>query len=388
MFAFIARRVAKIGGGHPGGEALRKMLDKADDDKGWFPGKSAQKTHGPAAAISPALQAVVARSAMAMHARGQEPTYARLVAACPLALQNPQTQEPVGKKRVYAIMKERCYDDPEVPEDLWTHGPRHSKQALTEVAQRLRCEWSLAMQGDGRTPAWYYKNLVWTDICNTILPRTEKRQQEMTLARKGKKGWGSPKVRKRSANLRGKAEALKQKSWDSIRVWWAPVLARGKLHLELLGEDFPGETPEGAAILVARVRTALNIRFQGTPAPRVLFTDRGQGFYRISGGAITPEYKAALSEHGLRAYYPNNATVQPGNLQDVLLHETAVAWVRLRDTVTQPQRLWKESVAEYGTRLTRVAQHINAKYDVEGLCRQLPKRLRTLQDASGDRLSY
>ena len=53
---------------------------------------------------------------------------------------------------------------------------------------RLRYEWALAMQEERRTPAWLYNNLVWTDICNTILPRTEKRQEEMTLARKAKKG--------------------------------------------------------------------------------------------------------------------------------------------------------------------------------------------------------
>ncbi len=47
----------------------------------------------------------------------------------------------------------------------------------------------------------------------------------MTLARKGAKGWMSSKTKLKSKSLRGKKEALKQKSWDSIRVWWAPVLA-------------------------------------------------------------------------------------------------------------------------------------------------------------------
>ena len=210
----------------------------------------------------------------------------------------------------------------------------------------------------------------------------------MTLARKGKRGWGSRKTRKQSANLRGKAEALKQRSWDTIRVWWAPVLARGKLHLELLGEDFPGETPAGAAILVSKVRAALNIRFQGSRPPRVLFTDRGQGFYALKGAAITAEYKAALAANNLRAFYGDSAAAQPGNLKDALLHETAVAWVRLRDTRTQPRHLYKETVAEYGARLARAAQHINAKFDVQSLCRQLPERLDKLVALEGDRLKY
>ena len=48
--------------------------------------------------------------------------------------------------------------------------------------------------------------------------------------------------------------AVKAKSTDTIRVWFVPVLARGKLHLELLPDDFPGETERGAEILVAKVR--------------------------------------------------------------------------------------------------------------------------------------
>ena len=51
--------------------------------------------------VSPQNQAVAARSAMAMKGRGEEPTYAKMVAACPGALRNPKTCEPVGKKRVY-----------------------------------------------------------------------------------------------------------------------------------------------------------------------------------------------------------------------------------------------------------------------------------------------
>ena len=31
---------------------------------------------------------------------------------------------------------------------------------------------------------------------------------------------------------------------------------QGKLHVELLAKDFPGETPEGAAILVQKIRAA------------------------------------------------------------------------------------------------------------------------------------
>ena len=263
MYAYIAAKLTKIGGGRPRGEAVQRLLAQVDNDPEWFPGKSRQEKHGPASAITPTNQALVARSAMTMAAKGQDPTYSTLVARSPKALMNPNTQLPVNKKRVYAIMREWCYDDPEDPDDKWTHGPRNSQNALTAETRRLRYDWGVREQQLGRTATWCFNNLVWTDLCNTILPRTEKRHQEMTLARKGRRGWGSKKTKGRSTKLRGKKEKLKQRSWDSIRVWWDPILAKGKLHLQVLQDNFPGETAEGAALLVAAVRTALNVRFQG-----------------------------------------------------------------------------------------------------------------------------
>ncbi len=191
----------------------------------------------------------------------------------------------------------------------------------------------------------------------------------------------------KSTSLRGKREALKQKSYDGVRVYWAPVLARGKFHIEILGEEFPGETPAGAAILVAKVRSALNVRFQGGTAPSIVFTDRGQGFFHIKTGGITNKYKGALQEHGLRAYYGNDASVQPGNLQEVMLHESAVAWIRKRETVTQCRQPWTETAAGFSARLRSICQYINANYDVEGLCKDLPNRLQKVRDKGGDRIN-
>ena len=77
-----------------------------------------------------------------------------------------------------------------------------------------------------------------------------------------------------SENLCLPKQVLKLNSSDTVRVWWVPILARGKLHIEFLSDDFPGETPAGAAEMGARFRAALNIRFQGSAPPKVLFTDR------------------------------------------------------------------------------------------------------------------
>ena len=130
-----------------------------------------------------------------------------------------------------------------------------------------------------------------------------------------------------SQNLRMPKHLLKLHSSDTVRVWWVPILTRGKLHVEPLPDNFPGETEEGAELMVGRVRAALNIRFQGGTAPTRLFTDRGNGFYNSGTGRITTKYKAALQANGLQAFFNTDASIQPGKLQEVMLHETAVSWL-------------------------------------------------------------
>lgn len=388
MLTYIAGKLKKVNGGRPTPQALGQMFAKIDSDPLWYPGKSIQETFGPPSAITPTNQAIVAKSAMAMAERGEEPTYAALVSKNPKALENPETNEPISKNRVYNILETRCYDDPDDPEDTWGHRPLSSKVALTDVDIEKRFFWGRHMLNLKWQAWWIFKNIVWTDICNSLLPRTEKRLKEMTLSRKGGKGWRSKKTKLKSKRLRGKPEARKQKGYTAIKVFWAPILTRGKLHVEVLGEDFPGETEEGAAILVAKVRAALNIRFQGADAnpPKTLFTDRGQGFYHINGGRITDGFKAALQEHGLKTYCGDDASLQPGNLQELLLHETSVAWIRNRERKTLPPQPCKETVLEFTTRIKAICQHVNDNYDVDGLCRALPERLQMLVDAKGDRI--
>ena len=50
-----------------------------------------------------------------------------------------------------------------------------------------------------------------------------------------------------------------------------------------------------------RVLPALKKRFPDTALPKVVFTDRGLGFFHPNG-AITAEWQAGLKEAGLRAY--------------------------------------------------------------------------------------
>ena len=295
----IASQVTKIGGGCPSKEAIRMLLEKIDADRDWFPGKSYQQSHGPPRAINGTNRSIVANSMMVAKADGIEPTYSVALARCPNATLNPNTGRPAGKKRIYDIMREQCYDKD--PENTWANRARLSKSALTPAMILKRFVWG-KLTAKGLQPAgWYYRNVVWTDLCNNILPRSKVKATEQALARKAKKGWISKDAQQFSRNLRGKPEALKQNAWDTERVWWALFLVRGKVHAEVLPEGFPGECPEGATILVDRIPAMLQSRFPGTAKPRVLMTDRGRGFYVPATGIITDEYRTALARHGLRA---------------------------------------------------------------------------------------
>ena len=82
------------------------------------------------------------------------------------------------------------------------------------------------------------------------------------------------------------------------------------------------------------------------------------------------------------------ARIEPVSIHDLLLHETAVSWMRFRLVRSQPQRCWEESREEYGRRLKRCCEEVNQECDVEGLCRGLPKRMKKLQEAEGDRIEH
>jgi hypothetical protein len=57
MHTYIAGKIKRIGGGHPGGAAVKKFFDRVDADPGWFPGKSTQAQFGPSSVITPTNQA-------------------------------------------------------------------------------------------------------------------------------------------------------------------------------------------------------------------------------------------------------------------------------------------------------------------------------------------
>ena len=212
LLSCIAERVEKVGGGVPHKGTMSEFFANVDADPAWFPGKSSQERFGLLPVLNGTKRKLVARSAMAMAQRGEEPTYPALVAANPKALLNPATGEPVGNKIVYDILRAECYADDDDPDGTWAHRTRCSKVALTSGMISMRQAWALWMKAQRLQPTWLYQRLVWTGICSSILPRTEKRHAEMVLARKGRKGWTSKKTAKRSAKLRGNVSAIKQSS--------------------------------------------------------------------------------------------------------------------------------------------------------------------------------
>jgi hypothetical protein len=385
MYEHIRHKVHKVGGGHPSANAVARLLAKTDEDKEWFPGKHYGEKRGRKRVLVGVKATAVATSAKAQKTRGADPTYSSTLAACPDATLNPATGKPLSKKPVYTVFREKCYDD--TAEKTWRHQARFSRTALTELQMTRRWDWSLFMEALEHSCTWYYKKLVWADICNSILARTEQKAQTLALARKGGKAWMSDGSQTHAVNLRGNTSALKQNSWDSVRIWWAPVLVRGKLHVELLGDDFPGETAQGAAALVALVRSALNVRFPGGDAPTMLFVDRGAGFYHPNTGGITDAFKDALRRHGLRAFMGDDAAAQPGALQEVMLHETAVAWIRYKLAQCVPARCWLETAQEFRARIKAVVAEINRTHDVDSLCRELPSRVQQVKAAEGGRIN-
>ena len=315
---FVAQRVPKQGGGHPSAQSIGQLYRRIDADREWYPGKGSGTPPGPEPALTGAKRACIARSAMTMKESGIEPTYGKVLAACPKAALNPATGKPVSPRLVYNVFREDCFDEDD--ENNWTHKARYSKTALTEDQEKKRYAFAKLVKEWGRTDVWFYNHVVWTDLCNSVLPRSEKKANEQALARKGKKGWVSAGCELWQQNLKGKAECLKQSSWDTVRWWWAPVLCKGKLHVEMLSGNFAGECEEGAAELVEKVRAGINCRFQGgTTQPDHVFTDRGRGFYNTGSGKITKAYLEALKENGLKPVLGENASQQPGNIQEILL---------------------------------------------------------------------
>ena len=121
----------------------------------------------------------------------------------------------------------------------------------------------------------------------------------------------------------------------------------------------------------------------GSPTPR---RSRLACLWTVASGKITPTFKKALGECGFTAFWGDDASVQPGHLQELMLHATAVAWLRVRLERTLSSACWRATTEAFGTRLRACCADVNANPGVEALCRDFPKRVQLLLDQGGGRL--
>ena len=152
------------------------------------------------------------------------------------------------------------------------------------------------------------------------------------------------------------------------------------------------QAPYGTRLLAMRLPDTLN-RMLGKSVrkPRTSFTDRGPGFYHRRWGTTTGDYESACRELGFKAWAGSNSKYgprsQPPDLADVLLHETAVSWLRRQEEQTRPTKPWEESPQDLAVHLQQGVNRINRSFDVRGLCMELPRRLELLVGTTfGDRL--
>ena len=186
--------------------------------------------------------------------------------------------------------------------------------------------------------------------------------------------------------MRGAKESLKQNNYESDKISWIIVLARGVVAVEMLPEEWT-LTGEGMADVVALLPKILH-RMLGNdvPLPRVLFTDRGTGMY-APNGKVVHAYSDAVDEAGFRLYWGPDAKKQSPDMGDLLLHETAVSWFRNRMRLERPVGLpWLESREQWAARAQRCVRTINNEHDVAALSRSFPARLLECRDKGGERL--
>ena len=139
---------------------------------------------------------------------------------------------------------------------------------------------------------------------------------------------------------------------------------------------------------MAAVRKGVAIRFRSQSKPTALFLDRGRAFFNTVTAKTTPELALALEGTGLETFWRGDASMQPGYCADIMLHETAVSWIRHLLASTVPKAPRKETRAEYGARLRRAVAEINLHHSAVGLCDSLLSHLAELKRLDGDRLAH
>ena len=394
----------------PTKNAIKDLVGKMDSDPSWYPGKRyGTKRPGPAPLLHKAKRNCIASSMMAAKDQGLEPNTTLAIQRCQKACINPLTQMPFHKKYLARVLREDCYD--EDPSDPWRYDRVLQKTWLPEPVKKERYKWALQERKviEANTPVWYFNNVIWFDPNSTVMPHGPKKAADQKQVAKGTMRWLSKKSKMYSRNMAGPKYAKSQCGWGDQRFHWILVLTRGRIAVEVMPE---GWTPnaQGMASFIALLPRVLNTMLGKTAQkpnvivnrassgtdpqkpksiakPKVVFTDRGSGMYVGRTGVATGAYSNAINSHGFRLYSGEDASNQPADLADVLLHESAISTFRSRLTATPPVvKPWKETHAQFKQRIAKVAAEANKLGKWNRLCCEYPERIELLIDKKGDRL--
>ena len=323
---------------------------------------------------------------MKIKARGDEPTAEEVVQRCPVSTLNPETGNSFDLKLTRGVFATECYDvDPENP---WRYQARNKKVFLGSGVMTQRLDMCTFFQNyPNFSPQWFYQNVVWIDPCSSILAGSYKQWLKMRQLLKGEKAWISDDAKTEDTSLCGPKAALQQRTWEGKKMNWVIILARGVVGVDILPEEWNLDG-DGMAVVVGRLEGRLR-EMLGPDArlPRVVMSDRGTGMYSPAGQVVAA-YDKAVHESNFRLFWGPDAKKQAPDMPDMLLHETAVSWLRGVLRRTKPLCVpWLETPAQWSRRMLVALDEVNQKYDAEGLCMGFPDRVEDCIAASGGRLA-
>ena len=70
------------------------------------------------------------------------------------------------------------------------------------------------------------------------MPGSKEQYARMVQALKGRKRYISDNAKEYSRNLRGSDTAVKQRTFQGTRVNWVMILARGRMYVDIMPEDW------------------------------------------------------------------------------------------------------------------------------------------------------
>ena len=121
---------------------------------------------------------------------------------------------------------------------------------------------------------------------------------------------------------------------------------------------------------------------------RVLMSDCGTGMYAPSGHVVAA-YDCAVRECGFKLFWGPDAKRESPDMPDLLLHETAVSWLRGVLRRTKPDAVpWLETPAPWSRRMMKALDECNRASDAEGPRMQFTERVEECLAEGGARLSY